>query len=229
MLDYKIFQKQFELIELNFNFEYPSKLIVLVYEQLKHLDKEQFSKGVSKIMQITAEEWNKKYGFGGRPAISDWVAFFVGKKQSPEKQALIEVARILDYAKYYLGNDVIFENKFTNATVKKYGGICQIAWDISSENDNKRQLEWVKKDLVDLWLACYDGNHGSFERCIGRIQSDIFHDGKFIKIKNTLDFVGDKDKCLLLMNKKEEKPLNLAIQQKTSEIVRDIAKGFKST
>jgi hypothetical protein len=52
--------------------------------------------------------------------------------------------------------------------------------------------------------------------------------GKFIKRENTLDFVGDKDKCLLLMNKKEEKPLNLAIQQKTSKIVSDIAKGFKS-
>ncbi|MHC4718656.1 MAG: hypothetical protein ACYS5V_16935, partial [Planctomycetota bacterium] len=145
MLDYKIFQEQFELIELNFNFEYPSKLMVLVYEKLKHLDKEQFSKGVSKIMQITAEEWNKKYGFGGKPALSDWLGFFEQKEQSPEKQAIIEVTRILDYAKYYWGNDVIFENQFTNATVKKYGGISKIAWDIDKENDNPRPLEWVKK------------------------------------------------------------------------------------
>jgi hypothetical protein len=209
--------------------EKPSKAwLKKLYDNIESLSELEFARGLKRINDISQEEWHNKYGFGGKPAISDWVAFFVGKKQSPEKQAIIEVARILDHAKYYLGNDVIFENQFTNATVKKYGGISKIAWDTDKENDNPRPLEWVKKELIDLWLACYDGNHGSFEKCIGRIQPDIFHGGKFIKRENALDFVGDKNRCLALMNKTQEKPLNLSVQQKTSKIVSDIAKGFKS-
>jgi hypothetical protein len=209
--------------------EKPSKAwLKKLYEGIEYMSELEFARGLKRIHDISQEEWHNKYGFGGKPAISDWVAFFGSKKQSPEKQAIIEVVRILDYAKYYLGNDVIFDNEFTNGAVKKYGGISKIAWDIDKENDNKRQLEWIKKDLIELWVACYDGNHGSFEKCLGRQQPEFFSNGKFIRQENALDFIGSKDKCLLLMNKKEEKPLNLAIQQKTSRIVSDIAKSFKS-
>ena len=89
---------------------------------------------------------------GGKPAMIDWISFFTGSiKQSPEQQAIIQVARILDYASFYLGNDVIFDNEFTNETVKKSGGIVKIAWDINSENNNMEPLKWVRKSLQSSW------------------------------------------------------------------------------
>ena len=228
MLNYQNFQNQFELVELNFNFKYPSKLLMLVFEKLKDLSQDEFDKGINKILGIGAEEWNKTYGFNGTPRLADWQGFFGSKQQSSKNQAIIQVARILDYASCYRGNDVIFDNQFTNETVKKSGGITKIAWDINSDNDDIEPLKWVRKGLIDLWLACYDGNHGSFEKCQGRIQPDIFNNGKWVKRKNELSYVGDKQSCLLLMNKTEDKPLNLPVQQKMDKIVTSLAKSFKS-
>lgn len=221
MLNYKLFQEKFELIELNFAFKYPSKLLVLVYEKLKDLSEEEFIKGFDRVMQITSEEWNKKYGFSGRPSLSSWLEFFKGKKQSPEDQAMIEVARILDYANYYTGRDVIFDNEFTNATVKRYGGISKIAWDIADDNNNKRPLEWVRKELVEMWLSCFKNNQGSFEKCTGRIAQEVFSNGKFIKIENKLDFVGDKKKCLMLNDKINSKGSNLNAQSENKVLYPD--------
>ena len=210
--------------------EQPSKAWLLkLYEETKELTELDFARGLKKINNISQEEWYKKYGFGGKPAMIDWIGFFTGStKQSSEQQAIIQVARILDYASFYLGNDVIFDNEFTNETVKKSGGIVKIAWDINPDNPKIEPLKWVRKNLIDLWLACYDGNHGSFDKCQGRIQPDIFSNGKFVKRKNELSYVGDKQSCLMLMNKTEDKPLNLPVQQKMDKIVTNLAKSFKS-
>jgi hypothetical protein len=229
MLNYQNFQNQFELVELNFNFKYPAKLLMLVFEKLKGLSQDEFDKGINKILAISAENWNKKYGFGGKPAIADWVNFFMEeKKQSPENQAIIQVAKILDYAKHYWGNDVIFDNEFTNETVQKSGGIAKIARDINPDNENPRPREWVVKDLKDMWLACYDGNQGSFRVCKGISQPDTFHNGEFVKRPNQLDYVGDKKSCLRLMNKIEDKGVNLPAQKKIDKLVGNVAKKLKT-
>lgn len=36
-MNFKTFQQAFELIELNFNFQYNAKLLPLVYEQVRNL------------------------------------------------------------------------------------------------------------------------------------------------------------------------------------------------
>ena len=199
--------------------EQPSKAWLLkLYSEIGELSDLDFAKGLRRINIISQEEWHKKYGFGGKPAISDWVDFFLkNKTQAPEKQVIIEVARILDYASFYLKNDVIFDNEFTNSTVKKYGGMSKIAWDIDKDNDSKRPREWVSKDLKEIWLACYDGNHGSYEKDIGR------------GLYKSIDYVGDKNRCLALMNKKEEAPINIASHEKVKEIYNNLSKKFKPT
>lgn len=215
-----------------------------LYGKINDITELEFARGLKKINDISQEQWHKKYGFGGKPAMVDWINFFTGQSnQSPEQQAIIQVARILDYASFYLKNDVIFDNEFTNATVKKYGGMSKIAWEIDKFNDNKRPREWVSKELKELWVACYDGNIGDYTLCVGESKPKIFKhvkgkftktddghtvEGIFIKQKNIIDYVGDKNKCLTLMNKTEDKPLNLNVQQKTKEIVSNLAKGFKT-
>jgi hypothetical protein len=228
MINYNDFTDNFETLELNFNFKYPAKLAVAVYEKIKDLSQEEFKKSINKILAMTQEDWNKKYGFGGKPAIADWLFFFTGNKaQTPERQAIIEVARILDYASYYLGNDVVFDNPFTNAAVKAYGGITKVAWDINKDNETKRPSEWVVKELKDFWLASCDGNKGSNEKCAGRLQPEFFSGGKFVRKQNELDYVGDKESCLMLMDKTETKAVNLEAQHKSNEIVTRLANGFK--
>ena len=187
MLNYKIFQDRIELVELNFNIKYPAKLMMVIYEKLKGISDAEFEKGISRVLLTSAEDWNKKYGFGGKPAIGDWLGFFGSKEQSPERKAAIEVARILDYVSYYPGYAVLFDDPYTNATVEMYGGMSKVAWDVDKFNPNKRKTEWISKELKEFWLICFDGNKKKLTPCSGRDKSKI-------------DFIGNKEKWLEITN-----------------------------
>lgn len=216
-MDNKDFASRIFLIFEDRGLQLPSiNWIEALYEKSKSFSDKEINDGFTKVMNISGEDWNKKYGFGGKPAMSDWINFFNNnKKQSPENQVIIEVARILDYASFYLNNDVIFDNEFTNAAVKRYGGMSKIAWDIDKFNDNKRPREWVSRELKEIWLACYDGNHGSNEKSLGKSS-----------FKN-LDYVGDREKCLMLMNTKEEPPKNQIDQERVKDICVGLSSKFK--
>lgn len=177
----------------------PSKQwLSALYEKIKNTSEEQFKTGLEKIYIISQEEWNKKYGFGGKPALIEWINFFTEKKIiDSEQQAILQVANIMKYASFYLGNDVLFDNEFTNEAVNRYGGIRRIAWDIDKENKSPRSREWLEKELKELWLACYDSNKGSSK--ISRGYSCV----------KKLNYVGDKKTCIALMNKEESKKLFL--------------------
>lgn len=163
------------------------------FDKIKNIPDDKLISGFNKIMQIPAQEWNQRYGFGGRPAINDWLEFFNHEKSlTPEKEASLEIAKVMDYANYYFGNSVDFGNPFTNAAVKAYGGIKKLAWDIDKDNDNKRQREWVVKELRALWLDSYEGKKGDLTPCQGLSKPSIFHNGQFIEQEIKIDFINQK-------------------------------------
>ena len=61
-----------------------------LYEKCKDIDERKFSKGVDKLISIPQDEWNKKYGFRGRPTIIDFVDSLSGERPLTDEQLLEE-------------------------------------------------------------------------------------------------------------------------------------------
>ena len=129
------------------------------------------------------------------------VAVFVklaGKQElTIEQQASNEVERILDQAGYAIS--VLFDNEYSNATVAKYGGMWKIYWDLNGyDNYNKKERNWLKKELVEIWLTCQSDNN--------RKSTPSIVEGNIDNIK----FIGDNKKCQQMIDSKTkeiEKPV----------------------
>lgn len=87
MLNPLVFAKTLALFSEIYGFEYSKGYSSLVYESLREKTNDKDFQDASKhILQETKlTDWNKAYGFKGKPAIADWVEAFVLKKQFIEK------------------------------------------------------------------------------------------------------------------------------------------------
>jgi hypothetical protein len=82
ILDKKHFQNYFFHLTTNFSFKYTPELISLIYKDLSSkLTNRMFQeKCLFYIKTIKKEEIVAKYGFGGQPAVADWLDYFMPKK-----------------------------------------------------------------------------------------------------------------------------------------------------
>ena len=82
ILDKKHFQNYFFHLTTNFSFKYTPELISLIYKDLSSkLTNRMFQeKCLFYIKTIKKEEIVTKYGFGGQPAVADWLDYFMPKK-----------------------------------------------------------------------------------------------------------------------------------------------------
>jgi len=165
------------------------------------LTDEQFTKSINKIRSLGIEL------FGKLPKSALILENAGHKTQSPELKASLEVARILDFASYYFGNSVWFDNPTTNACVEMAGGIKKIAWDIDPTNEKKQERVWIAKDLKEKWLNCFDSKKEKHDPCVGRIQDRFMSVGEWVEPAQAITFIGDKSKYLAIETKPEPKAL----------------------
>jgi hypothetical protein len=170
----------------------------LTYADCKNLTDEQFTRAIHKIRSSGLELYGKL------PKSAVILENAGIKEASMDTIASLEVARVLDYASYYFGNSVWFDNPTTNACVEVYGGIGKIVWAIDKTNDNKEDGKWVSKNLKEIWLQCYDGKKERNQPCLGRSKPKIFHKGELIDQPIKIDFVGDKTKYLAIEDKPKQ-------------------------
>lgn len=83
MLNNKTFTERFLLLSENFGFEASPQYQAMVFTALKdQITTDQFLEGTTwQILNVKAEEWNKVYGYRGKPPIADWVSALI----PPEK------------------------------------------------------------------------------------------------------------------------------------------------
>jgi len=85
------------------NLKQPSEgWIVALFEKCKLIPDDDLNKGFDSIMSIPSEEWNRSYGFGGKPAITDWINFFTNRaskfaKSYPELYSSIKKNKFSAY------------------------------------------------------------------------------------------------------------------------------------
>ena len=73
------FKKSLKLVTSNFNVKELDDLLVKTLQQAvldNKYTKEELIIGFRKIMAISQDDWNKRYGYRGYPAIADWISFF---------------------------------------------------------------------------------------------------------------------------------------------------------
>jgi hypothetical protein len=104
MLTNKNFIINFHILKENFEFTISDIYCKLVFDSLESkINDKMFIDGCNNILRTTTkEEWNKAYGYKGRPAIADWLNTFI---PAMEKKAISKTepstgARIfeIDYA-----------------------------------------------------------------------------------------------------------------------------------
>ena len=125
-----------------------------LWKHIEKIDHNAVIKGFSKIMSIGSAEWNKTYGFGGKPSITDWMGFFSSKKRlTIEQIASAECEKILYEARYAFSSH-IFKNEITQKVVDSFAnGIKTIHFEVfDTYNTNPKDKGWYKKNLVSKWL-----------------------------------------------------------------------------
>lgn len=158
MIKFEKFEERFQLVELNFNFNYPAKLLALIYQKCQNLSEDDLDESFNSIMRITQEDWNKKFGFGGKPAVADLLIMLGASKKemSKEELATSEVLKMIDgFTNWQFSRKaVLFDNEITQAALHKYGGAAKLSWDLAKDNEKAKEVVWLKKELKEIWLDC---------------------------------------------------------------------------
>ncbi len=173
--------------------------INIIYEHCKEFGDDDFKKATNQIIREGIELYGKL------PKTALFLEKLGYKILPPKEQANIEVERIIEAANY--PTSTLFDNEFTNATVKAYGGLKRINYDhFDKFNNNPTKRGWLKKELVEIWLSCQADNKRSKIPLM-------------IEDSNNITFVGDKVKCqsMLDSSKQLEAPID-----KTTEFINNI-------
>ena len=110
MLTVKIFNHGFKKFQTIFEFQPDTEYQKMIFDALKENVNDQiFIDSCNEILKQTSkEDWNKAYGFKGRPSFKDWLDVFIPKpiKKSRYKICAITGANLLEiyfnYPDYYI-------------------------------------------------------------------------------------------------------------------------------
>ena len=144
MLTIKIFNDGFKKIQTIFEFQPEPDYQKMIFDALKYKVNDQiFIDSCNEILKQTSkDDWNKAYGFKGRPALKDWLNAFIPKTIEKTRYKICPITGAnlkevyFDYPDYYL--------EFLNQ--KKQGKIED------SEGKNKKHnqvyLEELKTSII---------------------------------------------------------------------------------
>lgn len=144
MLTIKIFNDGFKKFQLVFEFQPDPEYQAMVYSFLKDklTDKRFLDTCNNLLKETTKDDWNKAYGFKGRPAVKDWIDAFIPKAIEKTRYVKCKITGAnlkeiyFDYPDDYLAE--LNQNKQGKLEAE------------SSFNKNNRlpQLEAIKTNLI---------------------------------------------------------------------------------
>lgn len=144
MLTIKIFNDGFKKIQLVFEFQPDSDYQQIVYNALKDKMTDRLFIDICNniLKEVSKEDWNKAYGFKGRPSIKDWIDAFVPAPVEKTRYVACKITGAMlketyfDYPEYYLRE--INQQKQV-----------KLEREVSSNENNKLpQLEALKANMI---------------------------------------------------------------------------------
>lgn len=144
MLTIKIFNDGFKKIQTIFEFQPEPDYQKMIFDALKDKVNDQiFIDSCNEILKQTSkDDWNKAYGFKGRPALKDWLDAFIPKtiEKTRSKICPITGANLkeiyFDYPDYYLE----FLNQKKQGKIEDSGG--------QNKKHNQVYLEELKTSII---------------------------------------------------------------------------------
>lgn len=144
MLTIKIFNDGFKKIQTIFEFQPEPDYQKMIFDALKDKVNDQiFIDSCNEILKQTSkDDWNKAYGFKGRPALKDWLDAFIPKtiEKTRSKICPITGANLkeiyFDYPDYYLE----FLNQKKQGKIEDSGG--------QNKKHNQVFLEELKTSII---------------------------------------------------------------------------------
>lgn len=159
MLNSKTLIHYLNLVVENFDFSISETYIELLHNSLKDTINDELFIDACKyiITTTTKEEWNKAYGYKGRPAIADWIKI-TNRKVVGDVNS--EVALLIEKANFYGSNSYDlpkFDNEITRAVAMEYYNgkprIFAIRFELHDRfNEKRRDRAIIEKELKELWL-----------------------------------------------------------------------------
>lgn len=125
MLTEKFFKQQIALLSENFNFQITPEYLKLIFGSIKNITSNEIfaQKAQSLIFNKKVSDWNKDYGFNGKPAVADFIDIFCVKRQEipcePYREfSTIRSSRLETYAEA-LKREISHISIETNSDTKK--------------------------------------------------------------------------------------------------------------
>ena len=128
MITERKFKEGFCYLELNFNLKFESadlkhKYLKFVFKKTKDsFDNVDIEYGFIEMIKMTQAEWNKEYGYNGKPSIQDWVNFFsLRSKHNVLKEKDQKIAIAVNNAKngIYTKKNITHKNTVSSDKIKE--------------------------------------------------------------------------------------------------------------
>lgn len=178
-------------IKINFifedkNIEKPSiDWLNSLYEKCKDIEDKKFNDGVERVISISQEKWNKKYGFKGRPSIIDFIEILSGERPLTEAEKIEANNQHNEKISFWVASIAIwledknlsisFKNKYSNKENYHLSNLI----DVYSNRKPSNEEEIIK---LGVWLAKrYNANKNRFKNDLKAIASKINPSPFFIK------------------------------------------------
>lgn len=144
MLNLKTFLKGFYMFIENFEFTNSELYSEMVYNSLKDkLTDKRFLDTCNNILkETTKDDWNKAYGFKGRPAVKDWIDAFIPKPIEKERYKKCPTTGAMLKEIYFDYPDDYLEELNQNKQGKLEAG------DGLNKNNRLPQLQAIKTNLI---------------------------------------------------------------------------------
>lgn len=144
MLSIKIFNDGFKKMQLIFEFQPDPDYQKLIYDALKNkLTDERFLKSCNGILaETTKEDWNKAYGFKGRPAVKDWVDAMIPKPIEKSRYVECKITGAMLKEIYFDFPDDYLQE------LNQFGGVKLEQGASVNKNNRLPQLEAIKTNLI---------------------------------------------------------------------------------
>lgn len=169
MINITLFTQLFEKLSDNFDFGLdpnkksdinylPTLFDFLEYQKVQISDNDLKSAIYEIMSKMTKEDWNKKFGYGGKPAVADWLSFLGSKIITPDQMAILELSIVKNIAKKLTTEQAfLFENGTTNAVIEELGGLRKIQMIILSDVD----ISFFNNEFRKTWIAFFMGKKES--------------------------------------------------------------------
>lgn len=121
------FSNLMEVLSNNFKFKMPDgfeMIFNMIFDKIKHLTRNEVQKKFEQLLLTSNEEWHRKYGFAGYPALSDWINILVGESPLTDAEKLEANRKHEEKLRIWVGTiivwitdqnlDTLFKNKYKN-------------------------------------------------------------------------------------------------------------------